>query len=305
MAKQTNIKGKINRSGDDTKLTRRQGEYKKAASKKKKNIDKKSNDDWIASLAKDTLAKDNAASNNGNNIPSKEDRKRKREAKKNRRMEQKELQQQQREQQQQQPNLKKTARTTQATTTTRTRTPTGKSKSSSSVLLELSKNRLQNLSQNLQNVYKDIVHNEKKEEHDKSSSSTSDDKKIRRTPYYLPGDVNANAIRNSVSTAKMRKRKLNEDTIQPRSCDYSGIGMARNSMLIEFVDPSYYPKLEEEFHEHIPGFFGKQRTKAMKKQTDGNMLWRRMANSKQGMSKKLKGMSPDERVESMIDSGLM
>ena len=220
-------------------------------------------------------------------------------------MEQKELQQQQREQQQQ-PNLKKTARTTQATTTTRTRTPTGKSKSSSSILLELSKNRLQNLSQNLQNVYKDIVHNEKKEEHDKSSSSsTSDDKKIRRTPYYLPGDVNANAIRNSVSTAKMRKRKLNEDTIQPRSCDYSGIGMARNSMLIEFVDPSYYPKLEEEFHEHIPGFFGKQRTKAMKKQTDGNMLWRRMANSKQGMSKKLKGMSPDERVESMIDSGLM
>ena len=304
MAKQTNIKGKINRSGDDTKLTRRQGEYKKAASKKKKNIDKKSNDDWIASLAKDTLAKDNAASNNGNNIPSKEDRKRKREAKKNRRMEQKELQQQQREQQQ--PNLKKTARTTQATTTTRTRTPTGKSKSSSSVLIELSKNRLQNLSQNLQNVYKDIVHNEKKEEHDKSSSSsTSDDKKIRRTPYYLPGDVNANAIRNSVSTAKMRKRKLNKDTIQPRSCDYSGIGMARNSMLIEFVDPSYYPKLEEEFHEHIPGFFGKQRTKAMKKQTDGNMLWRRMANSKQGMSKKLKGMSPDERVESMIDSGLM
>jgi hypothetical protein len=305
MAKQTNNKGKINRSGDDKKLPRRQGEYKKAAIKKKKNIDKKSNDDWIASLAKDTLAKDNAASNNGNNIPSKEDRKRKREAKKNRRMEQKELQQQQREQQQ--PNLKKTARTTSTTTstTTATTTPTGKSKSSSSALLELSKNRLRNLSQNLQNVYKDIVHNEKKEEHDKSSSSTSNDKKNRRTPYYLPGDVNANAIRNSVSTAKMRKRKLNEDTIQPRSCDYSGIGMARDSMLIEFVDPSYYPKLEEEFHEHIPGFFGKQRTKAMKKQTDGNMLWRRMANNKQGMSKKLKGMSPDERVESMIDSGLM
>jgi hypothetical protein len=300
MAKQTNNKGKINRSGDDKKLPRRQGEYKKAASKKKKNIDKKSNDDWIASLAKDTLAKDNAASNNGNHIPSKEDRKRKREAKKNRRMEQKE-QQQQREQQQ--PNFKKTARTTPTTTTTRT--PTGKSKSSSSVLLEISKNRIRNLSQNLQNVYKDIVHNEKKEEHEKSSSSTSNDKKNRRTPYYLPGDVNANAIRNSVSTAKMRKRKLNEDTIQPRLCDYSGIGMARNSMLIEFVDPSYYPKLEEEFHEHIPGFFGKQRTKAMKKQTDGNMLWRRMANNKQGMSKKLKGMSPDERVESMIDSGLM
>jgi hypothetical protein len=295
MAKQTNNKGKINRSGDDKKLPRRQGEYKKAASKKKKNIDKKCNDDWIASLAKDTLAKDNASSNNGNLIPSKEDRKRNREAKKNRRMEQKDLQQQQREQQQQ-PNLKKTARTT----TTR-RTPT--SKSSSASVVELSKTRIRNLSQNLQNVYKDIVHKEKKEEH-----VTSNDKKnipSRRTPYYLPGDVNANAIRNSVSTAKMRKRKLNEDTIQPRPCDYSGIGMARNSMLIEFVDPSYYPKLEEEFHEHIPGFFGKQRTKAMKKQTDGNMLWRRMANNKQGMSKKLKGMSPDERVESMIDSGLM
>ena len=73
-------------------------------------------------------------------------------------------------------------------------------------------------------------------------------------------------------------------------------------MFIEFIDPSYYAKLEEEFQEHIPGFFGKQRTKAMKRQTDGNMLWRRLANEKKKMSKKSIGMSADERVKAMIDS---
>jgi len=76
------------------------------------------------------------------------------------------------------------------------------------------------------------------------------------------------------------------------------------SMYIEFLDPSYYPKLEEEFREHIPGFFGKQRTKAMKRQTDGNMLWRRLADDKKKNSnnKKFKNMSTDERVLAMIDS---
>ena len=83
----------------------------------------------------------------------------------------------------------------------------------------------------------------------------------------------------------------------------------------KFEKNSFVPKLEEEFAEHVPGFFGKQRTKAMKKQLDGNMLWRCLADKGKGKKghgtskhnlnikvdgKKLSDMSPDERVEAMI-----
>jgi hypothetical protein len=103
---------------------------------------------------------------------------------------------------------------------------------------------------------------------------------------------------------------LNELNIQPRPSDYSGIGLARKSLFIPFQDPSHIPKLEQEFKEHIPGFFGRQRTKAMKKQLDGNMLWRQLASqkadgSKGVLSKKFANLSPDARVQAMIDAGLI
>jgi hypothetical protein len=65
------------------------------------------------------------------------------------------------------------------------------------------------------------------------------------------------------------------------------------------------PKLEQEFQEHIPGFFGKQRTKAMKKQLDGNMLWRQLAEKRYAKvnGRKLSDMTPDERVEALIAAG--
>jgi hypothetical protein len=98
--------------------------------------------------------------------------------------------------------------------------------------------------------------------------------------------------------------QLKEELIQPRRRDYGGLGLARPSLYIELRDPSFVPKLEEEFAEHVPGFFGKQRTKAMKRQLDGNMLWRQLAE-KRADSLKLEGknlseMKPDERVEAMI-----
>jgi hypothetical protein len=116
-----------------------------------------------------------------------------------------------------------------------------------------------------------------------------------------------------------RTRALNEINIQPRTCDYSGIGLARKSLFIPLQDPSHIPKLTQEFKEHIPGFFGRQRTKAMKRQLDGNMLWRQLANQKRqqvdgsgggggggGMlSKKFANLSPDERVQAMIDAGMI
>ncbi len=106
-----------------------------------------------------------------------------------------------------------------------------------------------------------------------------------------------------------RKHALNEENIQPRTCDYSGIGLARKSLFLPFQDPSHIRKLEEEFLEHIPGFFGKQRTKAMKRQLDGNMLWRKLADQKQKggdvLPKKFAHLSPDERVQAMIDAGMI
>jgi hypothetical protein len=101
-----------------------------------------------------------------------------------------------------------------------------------------------------------------------------------------------------------KKRTLNDTTVQPRGKDYGGIGLARNSLFISFLDPSHVPKLEEEFEEHIPGFFGKTHTKAMKRQLDGNMLWRKMAEQKKAkMPKRLANLSSDQRVQAMIDSG--
>jgi hypothetical protein len=109
---------------------------------------------------------------------------------------------------------------------------------------------------------------------------------------------------------KRKKGTWDETSIQPRRSDYCGIGLARDSLFVSFADPSFFPKLEEEFVEHIPGFFGKQRTKAMKKQLDGNMLWRQMAQKGKMETikvhgKKLSDMTPDDRVQAMIDAGML
>lgn len=121
-----------------------------------------------------------------------------------------------------------------------------------------------------------------------------------------------------------KRRRQRDETIQPRASDYGGIGLARESLNITFDDPSWQPKLEQEFAEHIAGFYGKQRTKAMKKQLDGNMLWRRLLADKQttgitsskptkklsaqattAHGKKLSSLTPDERVEALIRAGLV
>ena len=118
-----------------------------------------------------------------------------------------------------------------------------------------------------------------------------------------------------------RKRRWDDAGVQPRACDYGGIGLARSSLFLSFDDPSWVPKLEEEFLEHIPGFFGKQRTKAMKKQRNANMLWKRLLEEKQHRSEAIKDKNDrngtgkgkrsdmrksatlNERVEDMLRSG--
>ena len=115
------------------------------------------------------------------------------------------------------------------------------------------------------------------------------------------------------TTKKRKTKKLDDVTIQPRPKDYGGLGLARETLWLQFEDPAFTRRLEEEFQEHVDGFFGKQRTKAMKKQLDGKMLWRQLQNqttkkqlgNKKVDGKKLKSMTPDQRVEAMLKAGML
>jgi hypothetical protein len=152
--------------------------------------------------------------------------------------------------------------------------------------MELSKRRLQLIASSIDKVRQELYENTG----------------IRPRLY----DTKVAAKTILAARTKNRKRFWSNDSIQPRPSDYGGIGLARNSLYIEFLDPSCLARLEEEFHQHIPGFFGKQWTKAMKRQTNGNMLWRQLADNKhQLLSKKMKSMSPDQRVQALMDSGMI
>jgi hypothetical protein len=126
--------------------------------------------------------------------------------------------------------------------------------------------------------------------------------------------------------SRPRRSQWDSESIQPRKRDYGGMGLARTSLFLPFNDPSYIPKLTQEFEEHVPGFFGRQRTKAMKKQLNQNMLWKQVRSvaaaassplqqsDRKGVQKilparvsgkKLADMTPDERVEAMIRAGLI
>lgn len=130
--------------------------------------------------------------------------------------------------------------------------------------------------------------------------TTLEDTSLRSRPYQ------SEVVKKGKATAGNR---LSDEMVQPRRRDYGGLGLKRPSIFISLRDPSFVPKLEEEFGEHIPGFFGKQKTKAMKKQLDGNMLWRQLAEKRAEDrslgGKKLSAMSPDERVEAMIKAGMI
>ncbi len=157
-----------------------------------------------------------------------------------------------------------------------------------------------------------------------NGTSTSQKKKqrfVKPIPYVAP----EKKIMGKATTGQ----QLTHEIVQPRKNDYGGLGLARPSLLLNLRDISFVPKLEEEFAEHVPGFFGKQRTKAMKRQLDGDMLWRRLQKQKQGGGesgkgkggkgnkgkkqdmnvkldgKKLSDMTPDERVEAMIKLGMI
>jgi hypothetical protein len=99
------------------------------------------------------------------------------------------------------------------------------------------------------------------------------DPKQKHREMYSPGKPPA---------ASVSKRKLN---LEPRKSDYGGIGLARPSLWIALDEQGWRSKLNQNFIEHIPGFFGKHRTNAMKKQLDSDMLWKQLLIKKQSMER--------------------
>ena len=73
-------------------------------------------------------------------------------------------------------------------------------------------------------------------------------------------------------------------------------------------DPSYIPKLTLEFEEHIPGFFGKSKVKAGKKQNVDKMLWKRCLKNKEDIGDvggKKKKRKNKVGLDNMIRQGVM
>ena len=128
---------------------------------------------------------------------------------------------------------------------------------------------------------------------------------LSRVDWKKSGRYDASSQEKSRSRRR-RRRADNDVTVQPRSRDYGGLGLARPSLYLPLSDPSFVPKLQQEFAEHIEGFYGKQRTKAMKKQLDRTMLWRQLHNGTLLQNKKkFQNMTPDDKVNALLRAGIL
>ena len=107
---------------------------------------------------------------------------------------------------------------------------------------------------------------------DKNKSSPSTSPSPSNIINGLPAELSGKATKRS--TLRPDSKEL-----QPRTRDYNGQGLVRPSLFLPFNDPSFVPKLELEFHEHVPGFFGKAKKKASKKDED-MMLWKKCLKAK-------------------------
>ena len=85
--------------------------------------------------------------------------------------------------------------------------------------------------------------------------------------------------------------------LQPRTRDYNGQGLARPSLYLPLNDAAFIPRLEEEFAEHIPGFFGKSKTASVKKQKGEEMLWKQRLEEKQNEAAAVGGKKKKRRVD--------
>jgi len=106
-----------------------------------------------------------------------------------------------------------------------------------------------------------------------------------KSPNKSDGKEQGPEVVNGIPVPKGKATKFStirpdSKELQPRIRDYNGQGLVRPSLFLSLADPSFVPKLEMEFAEHIPGFFGRAKAKSAKKQADANMLWRRRMEEK-------------------------
>ena len=145
----------------------------------------------------------------------------------------------------------------------------------------------------------------KRKHHDETTTTSPQQQIINGVPVEPKGKA------TKTSTLRPESKEL-----QPRVRDYNGQGLVRPSLYIPFNDPSFKPKVELEFEEHIPGFFGKAKQKSAKKQSDQNMLWKRCLRAKQmaedsasaGSNKQRKGKKGagvNDRVDGLMRRGIM
>ena len=116
------------------------------------------------------------------------------------------------------------------------------------------------------------------------------------------------------SARKKKAVKMSDESgckiLQPRPADYNGQGVARPSLYLDYMSPDFSPRFFSQFGEHVPGFFGKVKTGAMKKQRAREDREEGGGDGVSGIQDAMKGgafegLSANERVEKLLASGLL
>ena len=135
------------------------------------------------------------------------------------------------------------------------------------------------------------------------SSSEQAPRKTKKRKARDQGD-DCVTLKNGISAepkgkaTKQSTLRHDSKELQPRARDYNGQGLARPSIFLQLNDPSFLPKLELEFGEHIEGFFGRAKTKSAKKQEARGMLWKRCLDDSTDTRENKK-----KRIDKIIMSG--
>mmetsp|Transcript_4606 Transcript_4606/g.5113 ORF Transcript_4606/g.5113 Transcript_4606/m.5113 type:complete len:348 (-) Transcript_4606:194-1237(-) len=270
-------------------------EHSKHKPVKKGNVSKKKQspcgDSWILSMTKNAVAVATSISTSEEGVvESKANRIAKRNSKNKSRLGRKEDERQKREERK---NSKKDASTSLPDKSIQSENINETCRVSSTTELSPGMRSVSKRDHNPPYLY-DMVEDIRKIVGEVESAASSAHKKLYQSKELSKGKVTS------------KQQQLTDDALQPRKRDYNGLGLARPSLFLSLRDPSFVPRLENEFSEHVETFFGRKvRSKAMKKQMDGNMLWRRLLREKEeGMnaSCNTKRNISVERMDAIIKS---
>lgn len=113
--------------------------------------------------------------------------------------------------------------------------------------------------------------------------------------------------RSSVFTAplesKEKKIEVKPKHLQPKSKDYGGMGLAKESVWIQLHDVEFREKYLDMYNEHIEGFSGKAFNKARRRELSKDMLWRVKLREKNESKDKINGKRSDASGEAFESIG--